>query len=296
VPERERVTVVIATHNRRDELCRTLRMMSASETPLPIVVVDNLSTDGTASAVRGDFPAVTVVTLPSNEGAAARNVGARLANTPYVAFCDDDSWYEPGALDLAADRLDAHPSIGLLAATVLVGPEATVDPTSTEMAGGILDGDWRRDGRGPRAVTGFLACAAVIRRRAFLAAGGFEPHLKIGGEEELISLDLARAGWKLLYLPEAVVHHMPSTLRDSPGRQRLLTRNALLIAALRYSEPAIARRLGAAWREGRAGRPALGGIADALSSSPWVWSRRSPVSCRVETAFLDPGRLGRQDT
>ncbi|MDO0931403.1 hypothetical protein QQY66_06815 [Streptomyces sp. DG2A-72] len=36
----------------------------------------------------------------------------RHADTPYVAFSDDDSWWTPGALRQAADLLDVHPRLG----------------------------------------------------------------------------------------------------------------------------------------------------------------------------------------
>ncbi len=46
---------------------------------------------------------------------------SRCCSTPYVAFADDDSWCEPGALAAAARRFDADPRLGLLAARILVG-------------------------------------------------------------------------------------------------------------------------------------------------------------------------------
>ena len=46
-----------------------------------------------------------MVALPVNAGAVARTTGVRHTTTPYVAFADDDSWWEPGALDRAADLL-----------------------------------------------------------------------------------------------------------------------------------------------------------------------------------------------
>ncbi|HEX5740335.1 MAG TPA: glycosyltransferase family A protein, partial [Pilimelia sp.] len=83
------VTVVVATRNRRDTLLRSL-----AHHRVPVVVVDNASTDGTAPAVRAAYPDVCVVPLDRNAGAAARTVGAKLACTPYVAFADDDSYWE----------------------------------------------------------------------------------------------------------------------------------------------------------------------------------------------------------
>ena len=63
-----------------------------------MILVDNGSTDGTVAAVRDARPDLRVVRLGTNRGAPARNLGVRLAATPYVAFADDDSWWSPGAL------------------------------------------------------------------------------------------------------------------------------------------------------------------------------------------------------
>src|SRR4051812_1458222 len=134
------VTVVIATRDRRDELLRTLgRLRELPERP-PLIVVDNASSDGTADAVRARFPAVEVVRAARNLGAPARNLGVRAARTPYVAFSDDASWWEPGALHRAAEAFDAHPGLGLIAAHTLVGPARRPDPINAAMAGTPLPG------------------------------------------------------------------------------------------------------------------------------------------------------------
>ena len=98
----DRVTVVIATRNRRPELLRTLgRLRDLPERP-PVIVVDNASADDSPAAVRDRFPAVTLRVLPRNAGAAARNVGVALAATPYVAFSDDDKARISAAVTLTA--------------------------------------------------------------------------------------------------------------------------------------------------------------------------------------------------
>ncbi len=275
-------TVVIATRNRRDELVTTLdRLTSLPERP-DVVVVDNASRDGTVRRVVEQFAAVGVIALPANLGAAARTVGARCAATPLVAFSDDDSWWEPGALAAAAARFDADPALGLLAGRVLVGTHGTLDPVSAAMAAGALDPWLRPAPDGPRGITGFLACAAIVRRCAFLATGGFEAHLLIGGEEELVALDLADAGWKLVYAPEVVARHHPSTSRDVATRRRLLARNHLLTAWLRYP-PVLA--LSRSTRGGfGVGATARAGAAAAGSLS-WVAARRHRVRPDVAHAF-----------
>ena len=191
-PSPSRVAVVIATRNRGPELLGTLTRLRALHEQPPIVVVDNGSTDGTAELVRAHHPDVQVVGLRRNRGAAARTVGARLVDSPYVAFSDDDSWWAPGALGRAVEVLDRHPRLAVLAARVLVGPDRRLDPVCDEMAHSPLPS--APDLPGP-AVLGFIACGAVVRRAAFLEVGGFDVRLGVGGEEELLAVDLAARGW-----------------------------------------------------------------------------------------------------
>jgi len=222
------VTVVIATRNRRGELLRTMsRLHELPERP-PVIVVDNASTDGSAAAATACFPAAEVISLPRNDGAAARNAGAARAVTRYVAFSDDDSWWEPGSLRRAAAALDADPRLGLVAASTLVGADRAPDPLNAVMARSPLrDGDQAE-------VLGFLACACVVRKDAFLRAGGFSRLLFFAGEEQLLAYDLAAAGWARRYLPGVVAVHEPSAIRPPPSeRRRAERRNLLLTAWLR---------------------------------------------------------------
>src|SRR5204862_3529198 len=216
---------VIATRNRRPELLRTLdRLHRLPERP-PVIGVDNASADDSAAAVREHFPAVALRVLARNAGAAARNAGVALAVTPYVAFSDDDSWWEPGALSRAAAALDADPGLGLVAARTLVGPARDPDPVNAAMAQTPL-----RDGGGLE-VLGFLGCACVLRKEAFLRVGGFSELLFFIGEERLLSYDLAAAGWERRYLPDVVAVHEPSALRSRPNLRRRAERRNLLLTA-----------------------------------------------------------------
>ncbi|MFN2494289.1 MAG: glycosyltransferase family 2 protein [Pseudonocardiaceae bacterium] len=225
------VTVVIATRNRRPELTRTLGKLHELTPPPPVVVVDNGSSDGTAQAVREEFREVTVLALRRNHGAPARNLGVLATRTPYIAFSDDDSWWAPGALQRATQVLDAHPRLGLVAARTLVGPDQRPDPLNPVLAASPLLRS--PDSPGP-SVLGFLACSAVLRKRAFCAVGGFSKLLFFVGEERLLSYDLAAAGWNLAYLQDVVAYHHPSTHRPDRGhRQVAEQRNALLTAVLR---------------------------------------------------------------
>jgi GT2 family glycosyltransferase len=276
------VSVVIATRNRGPELLGTLARLRALPERPPIVVVDNGSADGTAELVRGSYPAVRVVALRRNLGGAARTVGARLVDSPYVAFSDDDSWWAPGALGRAVELLERHPRLAVLAARVLVGPEERLDPTCREMAHSPLPP--APDLPGPP-VLGFIACGAVVRRDAFLEVGGFHVRLGVGGEEELLSIDLAARGWGLAYVEEVVAHHHPSPSRDPSGRRRVQVRNALWSAWLRRPLDGAARRTAHLVALALHQPGASSGLLLAMLGLPWVLRERRPVPRELEAAL-----------
>lgn len=227
--ERTPVTVVIATRDRVAELRRTLAHLAALPEDPAVIVVDNGSKDGTAATVSREFPHVTVIRNRRNRRAAARNQGVRRAASRYVAFSDDDSWWEPGALALACDLLGQHQQAGVIAGRTLVGERGADDPVNATLAASPLPAAGLP---GPR-VLGFLGCAIVTRKDAFLQAGGYRPLLGIGGEEELFALDLNAAGWAAVYADTVVARHFPSAARDVAGRRAAEQRNRVLVAWLR---------------------------------------------------------------
>lgn len=276
---------MIATRDRRATLLETLdRLAELPEHPT-VAVVDNGSHDGAAAAARRHPSAPTVVELGENRGAAGRNAGVAAAGTEYVAFNDDDSWWQPGALTRAVEMLDRHPAVALIAARVLVGPERRLDPTCTVMAASPLDREHTAPGP---SVLGFVACGAVVRRSAFLAVGGFEPRLGIGGEEELLAIDLAARGHRLAYVDEVVAIHEPvRTAR--PGRDRDTLRNSLLVTWLRRPLGDALRRSGSLVARHGDRRQALLSTLDALRASRWALAERRaiPRSLARELRTLD---------
>ncbi|WP_229072988.1 glycosyltransferase family 2 protein [Actinoplanes sp. DH11] len=274
-----RVGVVVITWQRRDEAVACVqRLLELPEQP-HVVLVDNGSTDGTADAVRDRFPTVEVVALSENLGAVGRNIGVRRLRTPYVAFCDDDTWWSPGSLTRAADALDDHPQLGLVNARIVVEPSGAEDPIVAELRDSPVPGpDWLP---GP-ALGSFLAGASVVRREAFEAAGGFNERLWLGGEEELLATDLLTAGWELCYLEELTVHHRASLLRDATHRRRVGLRNTLWFTWLRRPAGAAVRRTLFLARTVPRDRTSLLAAADAARGLGWLLANRRPRPPMVE--------------
>ncbi|SEB79050.1 Glycosyltransferase, GT2 family [Streptomyces sp. 2131.1] len=275
-----RTTVAIITRNRRESLVRTLDRLAALPEKPPVLVVDNGSTDGTGEAVRRHPVGARLLSPGRNTGALGRNLAARRATTPYVAFSDDDSWWEPGALKTAEALFDSYPKLGLLASRTLVHPTGEPDPLNRVLAASPLPA--RTDLPGTP-VLGFLGCAAVVRRSAFLDAGGYHGLLFFGAEETLLAYDLTAAGWGVVYEPSLVAYHGPDP-GERPGRTVAVLRNSLLTAWLRRPVPVALREtahLTVGWLRGRQG--AGRALGEALVRLPAALHRRRRLPPWVES-------------
>jgi GT2 family glycosyltransferase len=233
-----------------------------------------------------------LVQLPANAGAVARTDGVRWALTPYVAFADDDSWWEPGALERAADLLDAHPQVAVVVGRVRMAADGSEDAVTRKHRAAVLG----HSPAGPD-VLSFPAFAAVVRRDAYCAVGGFSRLLFFGGEEHLLALDLAAAGWQLVFAEELTAWHDPAGPdRPSPQRWALQTRNDVLVDWLRRPLPvaltSTARLARRAIRE-PAARRAVSGVVRRL---PTALRQRRPVPAEVERRFATAQRPLAQST
>jgi hypothetical protein len=131
-------------------------------------------------------------------------------------------------------------------------------------------------------VLGFLACGAVARRSTVLACGGFHGRFGFGGEEHLLAVDMAAAGWGLAYVDHVVAHHEPvSGPRSWQGAHEL--RNRLWATWLRRPLPRAVRLTMALTADGDGrGLPALVAAMQGLS---WVLRERRVVPAHVERSL-----------
>ena len=106
-----RISVIIATHNRADLLSIALESVARQTldpTRYEVIVVDNASTDKTAALVKQMSTGMPQLRYIAEERLGlswARNAGLAAAQSPYVAYLDDDARAEPIWLEDAACRL-----------------------------------------------------------------------------------------------------------------------------------------------------------------------------------------------
>ena len=130
-------------------------------------------------------------------------------------------------------------------------------------------------------VLGFLACGAVARRSAVLACGGFHPRYGFGGEEHLLAVDMAAAGWGLAYADHVVAYHEPA-IGSRGSRVVDELRNRIWSTWLRRPLPRVLRETIAITVAERDGPRAL---LAALRGIPWVLGERSVVPMQLERSL-----------
>jgi len=185
------VSVVIPAYNRAATIGATLDSITCQEGwPFEIVVVDDGSTDGTASVARRHAPAARVIEQPNQRRSAARNNGARLAGGEFLYFFDSDDLMEPGAIRRLAACLTAHPDAAIAYGPVLrfVDDAAAAEPRRPFFADG---GDLLQT----QVETPFLIpIMTLVRREWFERVGGFSRRLDCTEDYHFFLAVAARGG------------------------------------------------------------------------------------------------------
>ena len=246
-----------------------------------VIVVDNASSDGSLAALRDEYPEVRVVALPTNRGfAGGCNEGIRAARGEFIVATNNDTEAEPGWLAALVDALDRHPEAGSAAARIMLhGRRDTL-----HSAGDIFRRDGTPDSRGvwqpygppfDRECHVFGGCGgATMYRRAMLEQiGAFEESFFMYCEDVDLNWRAQLAGWKCVYVPEAVIYHHLSATGGGPLSSFHVGRNTLWVLARNYPADLWRRH----WREivrGQSGRAGTIRRRSAWTlSGIEVWSR-----------------------
>ncbi len=282
----EKLSIVLLTFNCANRIGAILdQLMSLG---VPVVAVDNGSADGTADLL-ASRPGLEVVRLSHNTGAAGRNAGAERVQTPYVAFCDDDGWYERDGLEMACEVFDRHPELGLINARILVGKENRLDPISAEMAASPLPD---RQGLPGAVLLSFMGGAAIMRTSAYLSVGGYDPRFFIGGEEETLSFKMIKNGCQMRYLPGVIMHHRPS-LANAEKLQAYGLRNTLWNTWLHRRWRSAVRWTAFILADAPKNKDWVRGLMMTIKGLPWVLRERSVMARDLDAdlSVLDARRF-----
>jgi len=241
------VTVVVVTYNNRGDIDACLRSLRVHSPHARVVVVDNLSTDGTLDHVRHAYPHVTAVSAGHNGGyGAGVNLGATRAHGVYLAVLNPDTEVEAGWLDALVQELEAHPDVGLVTPTILLtggGERVNARGNSVHLTGLTFCA-----GLGEQApslsspahpVAAVSGAAFVVRRALWDRLGGFDERFFMYLEDTDLSLRARRLGYEILHVPASRVRHRYE-VRVSAAKLYHLERNRLLMLRKNLSPTTLA--------------------------------------------------------
>ena len=219
------VTVIIVNWNGQHLLPDCLESLREQEfKKFKTILVDNGSSDGSVDWVRGCYPEVKVIPLPTNAGfCVANNVGYRASKSKYVALLNNDTVAHPLWLQSLVDALETTNQAGFAASKILnYGKPDTIDRAGdsyTRAGAGLLRGR----GMGSNSydkqewIFGACAAAALYRKRMIDEIGFFNEDFFLLYEDVDLSFRAQLRGYRCLYVPEATVYHKTSSsiIRDS---------------------------------------------------------------------------------
>ena len=216
-----KVSVIILTWNSAKVISQCLDSL-ASQTmqDFEVIIVDNGSSDSDAIDLPAHWPEIDfqINKLEKNIGfASACNLGAAMSKGDWLAMLNSDAFPEPEWLERLLIAAQSHPEFSFFASRQLQAnaPHLLDGAGDAFHVSGLA---WRRFsgypaslfGLDPMEVFSSCAAAALYLRQAFLKVGGFDEDFFSYHEDVDLSFRLRLQGYRCLYVPDAVVHHVGS--------------------------------------------------------------------------------------
>lgn len=221
------VAVCITTHNRREELARTLRQLAALDpAPTALVIVADGCTDGTLAFVQETAPHARLIEHPVARGSiASRNEAAQVCGCDLFLSLDDDSYpLETDFIARVSEFFARRPRLAVLSFPQR-SDEFPASLTATDFGPTIFTGSYANSG-------------AAVRRAAFEELGGYPDFFFHAYEEPDFALRCVVAGWQVLHDPALTVrHHFTSVQRNEIRTHHRHSRNEIWSVLLRCPVP-----------------------------------------------------------
>ena len=224
------LSIVIVNYNTRKLLrsCLASIYAGANGRPFDVRVVDNNSRDDSVGMVRSEFPKVKVTENKSNVGfSKANNAVIAQTDADYILLLNPDTLVLGDAIDRVVRYLEGHPKVGICGCKVLnrdrtlqlacrrsiptpkvaffrLSGLSRLFPNSKTIARYNLTYEDPETTHEVDAVSGAFL---MIRRQAIEDIGLLDERFFMYGEELDWCLRAKRAGWAVMYHPEAEIIH-----------------------------------------------------------------------------------------
>ncbi|MFL6230747.1 MAG: glycosyltransferase family 2 protein [Pyrinomonadaceae bacterium] len=295
---RAELSFIIVNWNGGELLRRCLKSIASYRPGVPyeVVVVDNASTDGSREWLRSDGPSQLLAGAPLRLIESDENLGFGRANnrafaatsTPLLFLLNSDAELQPGACDALISTLRGEARVGVCGPR-LVNPDGSTQisvwrnpPVAwatflaplkpyrlppRRLCGELLLAEhWAHDRR--RDVPMLSGAALLVRREVVEEVGGFDERYHMYAEDNEWCLRIARAGWRMVFEPSAVVMHHGG----HGSRQRWTDQERLRVqsdAFFLFQRTCLSRRQATANR--------LASVAQLSLRRAWRWLRGRPA-------------------
>lgn len=194
-----------------------------------IILVDNASADDSLDWVRAsNLSNLRLVENDENLGfGKANNLAFGLSSAPLLFLLNNDAEVQPGAIDHLLDTINSDTRVGACGPRI-INPDGSLQisvwrnpltpwamivaalklyrllprPTGAEL---LLGEYWDHSRRRP--VNMLLGAAMLVKSEVIAEIGGFDERFHMYGEDNEWCLRIVRAGWTMIFDPEAVVLH-----------------------------------------------------------------------------------------
>jgi len=227
------VSVIVPTRNYGRFLAEAVKSILGQSRPaMEVIVVDDASDDNTVEVARGFGDQIRYVRREVRGGAAAaRNTGLKLALGDLVCFLDSDDIWLPGALEILAGGLEAHPEAEGASARMVNVPDSAMSEALARPASLV-----------ERSIQCWGAGGLILRRNSFAKVGFFDEGTTLA--EFVAWVSLARdQGLEFATCPELV------SLRRVHGANSVLTMPTLAPGYMNLIRQHMERKRAAASRE-----------------------------------------------
>jgi N-acetylglucosaminyl-diphospho-decaprenol L-rhamnosyltransferase len=234
------LSIVIITRNTKEILRELLHSIEDDSSINPLlretVVVDNGSTDGTASMVAERFPWVTQIHNAENLGfAAAVNKGYGHTYGDFVLFLNSDTRLIPGELLKMVQHLERNREIGIIGPQLVYedmrlqrsfapAPSLTLEILPKFLLETLFPRRFGAKGAWAQSsvdVESLIGAAILVRREVLDLLAGFDERFFFFLEETDLCLRTRHRGYRVVFFPESrLIHLQGKTVKKSwiPGR------------------------------------------------------------------------------
>jgi GT2 family glycosyltransferase len=232
------VYVIVLNWNGWTDTAACLR--SLARMPYPsyrVLVIDNGSTDDSASRIREGFPQVEVIETGRNLGfAGGCNVGIRHAlarGADFVWLLNNDTTVDSGALQALVDKAQTDPRIGAVGSVIYFMEK----PECMQCWGGGYVNFWLgKSGHYVEAIDDdkvefITGCSLLTPRRAIEGVGVLDEGFFMYWEDSDFCFRLRSAGWHLAVAEESKVWHKGHT---SIGKGKISSYRSFNASAARF--------------------------------------------------------------